>query len=266
MKQKPNIKAQPNVKPNKPLLAIETSGPAGRAALLLPGGDIIEREIDPPPPSGERSRAARPTGHGRMLVPVIDELVREAGIGRGEVGAVAVSVGPGSYTGLRIGVTAAKTLAWALGAKLVGVSSLEALAHDALACAPEGTSRLVPGLDAYQGEVYAATFELDGKGAVVRTSDDAAAKPAELASTLRAGDHVFGPGVAKYAAELALPAGATSAPSPLVPRAATVGRIGAGMLERGELLDVLDAAPAYLRKTEAERAAERSHGEQRGQG
>ncbi len=234
----------------KPLVAIETSGPSGSVALLLTDGSLVERDVGRPPAKGER-----PSGHGRELVPAIDTLVADAKIAKSDVGAIAVSVGPGSYTGLRIGVTAAKTLCWALGCDLLGVDTLEALAREAVARGvPKGTRRIVPVVDARQREVYAAIFDLEGDG-IMRAADDAAMPPGELAAQLREGDHVFGTGVARSGAELTLPEGATSAEGPTCPRAGTVALIGAELLARGERTEIHDAAPVYLRASEAERKA-----------
>jgi len=240
--------------PSRPLVAIETSGASGGVALLLPDGTFVERAVGRPVAPGER-----PSGHGRELLPAIDAIVAEAGIAKSDIGAVAVSVGPGSYTGLRIGVTAAKTLAWALGCGLAGVSTLEALARETVAAGlPEGARRVVPVVDARQREVYCAVFELapapEGAG-VTRATEDAAMPPAELASRLRAGDHVFGTGVARLGADAMAPEGATSADGPTCPRAATVALMGAELLAAGERMDVHAAAPVYLRASEAERKA-----------
>jgi tRNA threonylcarbamoyladenosine biosynthesis protein TsaB len=212
---------------------------------------LLERDVGRPAALGER-----PSGHGRELLPAIDALVAEAGIAKADIGTVAVSIGPGSYTGLRIGITAAKTVAWALGCDLVGVSTLEALAREAVQSAPEGTRRLVPVVDARQREVYAAVFDLEG-GTVTRASgsDDQALPPAEFAKRLRDGDHVFGTGVGRWLEALALPEGATTADGPASPRAGTVARLGAESLARGERIDIHDAAPVYLRALEAERKA-----------
>jgi len=242
----------PSDNPARPMIAIETSGVSGGVALLLPGGVLLERVV-----GRSSSPGQRPSGHGRELVPAVDAVVSEAGIDKTDLGAVAVSVGPGSYTGLRIGVTAAKALAWALGCDLVGVSTLEALARDCLELGvPEGARRLVPVVNARQREVYAAIFDVvsDAEGAGVRrASDDAATPPGGLASELRAGDHAFGTGAGLLGS--GLPEGAASAEGPTCPRAGTVARIGAELLAKGERMDVHSAAPVYLRASEAERKA-----------
>ncbi len=237
----------------KPILAIETSGAVGSAALLLPDGKVLEREVGSPLVPG-----GRPTGHGRMLIPKIEEILAEAGLAREDLGAIAVSLGPGSYTGIRIGTTAAKTLSWALGCDLVGVATLEALAREAAALGvPGGTRRLVPAVDARAQEVYAGVFTLDGSK-VQRASEDAAIPPGELARRLVAGDHVFGTAVSRYREALAVPEGATTSEGPAVPHAATVARLGGEMLARRETIEAHSAAPVYLRQSEAETKRERA--------
>jgi len=240
--------------PARPLVAIEASGASGGVALLLSDGTLLERAVGRPVAPGER-----PSGHGRELLPAIDAIVAEAKIEKSDIGAVAVSVGPGSYTGLRIGVTAAKTLAWALGCGLAGVSTLEALAREAVAAGlTQGTRRVVPVVDARQREVYCAVFELASNledTGVTRATEDAAMPPAGLASRLRAGDHVFGTGVVRLGADAVLPEGATSADGPTCPRAGTVALMGAELLAAGERMDGHAAAPVYLRASEAERKA-----------
>ncbi len=235
-----------------PLVAIETSGRPGSVALLLPHGSVKERglegvsrgESSAPADFGELSRA----GHARTLVPEIKALVEEAGLGPRDIGAVAVSIGPGSYTGLRVGVTAAKTLSRALSCELVAVSTLEALAREAARSGPpSGTRRLVPAMDARRGQVYAALFELRG-ATVDRVGEDAVLTPEELSHMLEPGDHVFGTAPAAYPEALAAAEGATSAAEPEVPRASTVARLCAELLARGETVECHTLAPNYLRE------------------
>ncbi len=224
----------------RPLLSIATSGTAGSVALLRSDGRVVERPL------------AEGSARGRALLPAVQGLVAEAGIEGADLGAVAVSLGPGSYTGIRIGVTAAKALAWALSCELVGVSTLEALAREATALGvPEGTKRLVPAIDARRGEVYAGIFDLDDTK-VARASEDMALAPEELLRRLGPGDHVFGTAVAACGEALGLVKNATSADGPADASASTIARIGAEMLARGETLDPHDASPTYLRRTEAE--------------
>jgi tRNA threonylcarbamoyladenosine biosynthesis protein TsaB len=231
----------------RPLLAIETSGIGGGVALLMPDGRVIERALEAPQDASSKDR---PSGRGRMLVPVIAAVAREAGLGPDAIEAVAACVGPGSYTGLRIGVTAAKTLAWSLGCPVVGVSSLEALAHDAASSSGGPAGRLVPVLDARRGEVYAAFFRrIDG--GVERLTDDAVLPPADLAEQLAPGDHVFGPGSRAYA-ELVLPEGASGSPEPRSPRASTIARLGDVKLAVAPSVPEHDLVPTYLRREGSE--------------
>ncbi len=95
------------------------------------------------------------------LLPVIERLLRESGHDLAEVGAVGVTRGPGSFTGVRIGVATAKGLAYGLGARLVAVSTLEAMAAAVLAEQPE-RELVVPVLDARRGEVFAGLYRRAG--------------------------------------------------------------------------------------------------------
>ena len=131
------------------LLALDTSTPAAALAVGTAAGTVYGAAPDP----AER--------HGRNLVPAIGALLESAGVAIGEVGGIAVGLGPGSYTGLRIGVTAAKVLAYTLGVPLVGLDSLEVVARNA----PPHARRVAVIADAQRGEVYAADF--------ARPSDDA---------------------------------------------------------------------------------------------
>ena len=252
----------------KTLLAIETSGRPGSVALLLSDESVKERTLGGGPHGrscaltaggGPHGRSCALTaggvpedggsraGHAQTLVPEIKALVREAGLAPGDIGAIAVSVGPGSYTGLRVGVTAAKTLSWAFSCDLVPVSTLEALAREASSDLPPGTKRLVPAMDARRGQVYIAIFEL-GDGGPERVTEDEVSAPEELAGHLLPGDHVFGAAPAAYPETLVVPEGATTAEGPVTPAASTVARLGAGMLARGETVEAHTLAPNYMRE------------------
>ncbi|HTA13754.1 MAG TPA: tRNA (adenosine(37)-N6)-threonylcarbamoyltransferase complex dimerization subunit type 1 TsaB [Solirubrobacteraceae bacterium] len=107
------------------VLGLDTATSATAVGLRLADGSLIQARDDP---EGEQ----RP-GHATRLLPLANRLLEEAGIGWGEVERIAVGVGPGTFTGLRIGVATARGLAQSLEAELVGVSSLRALAHVAFA-------------------------------------------------------------------------------------------------------------------------------------
>lgn len=99
--------------------------------------------------------------HADAVLPVVDTAMAAAGRGLGEVGVIGVANGPGSFTGVRIGVATAKGLAYALGADLAAVSTLAAMAADLLCAHPDRTWA-VPVLDARRGEVFCAVYRRDG--------------------------------------------------------------------------------------------------------
>src|SRR4029453_12550479 len=122
------------------LLAIETSTVTGAVALLEAGRVVAE------------SRVSIAVTHGERLMAAIDGVLRSARWGRADVQAFAVALGPGSFTGLRIGLSTAKGLAFATGKPVVGVPTLDALAWGLPFCAYPGC----PGLEPKKNEVYAA--------------------------------------------------------------------------------------------------------------
>jgi tRNA threonylcarbamoyladenosine biosynthesis protein TsaB len=98
--------------------------------------------------------------HGRDLIPKLADTLREAGVRLGDVEVLAVGLGPGSYTGLRVGLTAAKTLAYATGVPLIGIDSLKAVALNA----PIETLTMSVIADAQRGEVYVAEYAREAAG------------------------------------------------------------------------------------------------------
>lgn len=148
-------------------LAFDTSTLWGRFALADQGRVLQYRPLNV---SGSYADA---------LLVVIGEMLAAANRQRGELEAVAVTTGPGSFTGVRIGVATAKGLAWALGCRLHATTSLEAMAGALLAEHPD-VPLAVPVLDARRGEIYAGVYER--QGGWVRPLAAAAARPAALPS------------------------------------------------------------------------------------
>ena len=225
------------------ILALETATRACSAALCAADGPLV----------AERVSLAGPA-HSRLLLPFVDEILAQAGAGWGDVETVAVGLGPGAFTGLRIGIATARALAQADGrAGLAGVPTLAALAL-ALADAPEATPgrRLVPLVDGRRGEVFAAVYERrDGGG--VRQLGEVAVVPADgLATWLAArGDVVTGGDGAVLYGEL-LPRSVQPAAGIVAPTAAMVGwavACGAPGLVRGPdaVLPVYGRAPDAAR-------------------
>ncbi|MBN1527041.1 MAG: tRNA (adenosine(37)-N6)-threonylcarbamoyltransferase complex dimerization subunit type 1 TsaB [Candidatus Omnitrophica bacterium] len=129
------------------LLAIDTS--TDHLGLAVLRGDKVA------------ARFHRKVGryHSRLLVPMIDKVLKKARLKIKDVDALCVSIGPGSFTGLRIGVAVAKGLAYALKKKIVTVPTLDAIAYNAKA----GSGVVCPVLDARKNKVYAALYRCDGK-------------------------------------------------------------------------------------------------------
>ena len=125
-------------------LAFETTSmPAGVA--ILSGEDLLEER-----------RLDRGTKHGVGLLPAAQALIQAHTQGPSDISLVAVSLGPGSFTGIRIGISAARTFARFAGARIVGVPTLDALADEA----PSGHERMAVALNAGRGRAYGAIFDL----------------------------------------------------------------------------------------------------------
>jgi tRNA threonylcarbamoyladenosine biosynthesis protein TsaB len=154
------------------LVGFDTSTAATTACVLRADGEVFEHVPAP-------ERLLEPPGHSRELLPAVEELMSRAGIGWGDVRGVAVGVGPGTFTGLRIGVATARALATAAHVPVHPVSSLAALA------AGIGEPLALPLIDAKRGELFAAVYA-DGE----RVVEPFAARPERLAE--RAGRDLAG--------------------------------------------------------------------------
>jgi tRNA threonylcarbamoyladenosine biosynthesis protein TsaB len=169
------------------ILGMDTATAATAAAVWAPGGPAVERRDDPPP-------GTRPAHASRLLV-LVEEALDAAGAGWDDVERLAVGVGPGGFTGLRLGIATARALAQSRGLPLVGVSSLEALAAPARRDRGEPVAAVV---DARRGEVFAAEW----RGAE-RTLEPVAVAPADLAARLQPGTLAVGDGAVRFRDELA---------------------------------------------------------------
>ncbi|MBA2532743.1 MAG: tRNA (adenosine(37)-N6)-threonylcarbamoyltransferase complex dimerization subunit type 1 TsaB [Nocardioidaceae bacterium] len=201
------------------LLAFDTATPAVTAALH----------------DGERVVAAATSvdarRHGELLAPAIATVLRDAGADRRDVTAIAVGVGPGPFTGLRVGLVTARTLAAALGVPVHGVCTL-----DAIAAAVSEPVELAVATDARRKEVYWARYRRHD-ASYHRVQGPAVSRPEDLARELTAALPVLGRGALLYADVL------THQPGPLDPDAAVL----AEAVVRGEI-ELLAAEPLYLRR------------------
>jgi tRNA threonylcarbamoyladenosine biosynthesis protein TsaB len=211
------------------VLGIDTSTQTAGLAIVEGGAVVVEAHHDLSKRSGD-------------LLVAIDELCKRAAIAPATFDAVAVGAGPGSFTGLRIGMATAKGIAFAAGRPLWVVSSLAALAW------AHGGELVCAALDARRGEVFAGCYRRDAERGVVLLGAERALAPAELAAWAAAqGANVFaGDALAAYADALAPLAGAWRAATP-------TGRAVAELALRGPREDVLVAGtPTYIRASEAE--------------
>lgn len=202
------------------LLAFDTATP--HVTVALHDGDRVVAEYA----STEAMR------HGEMLAPGIADVLAQVGAISRDVTAIAVGVGPGPFTGLRVGLVTARTMALALSIPVYGICSLDILAAEAI---DTGLGDFVVATDARRKEVYLAAYD-DG----VRISGPAVVKPVDARTSTRA----VGRGAALYPADFPHHCG------PLDPRAAVLADIVVG-----ERFELLDPDPLYLRRPDAVVAA-----------
>jgi tRNA threonylcarbamoyladenosine biosynthesis protein TsaB len=262
------------------VLGIDTATTATAVGLRLPDGSVLERRDDP--------RAGSHPGHATRLLAMAEELLRTSDTAWSALGRVAVGLGPGSFTGLRVGVATAHGIACARSLELVGVSSLRALALAGLApggddgkAAGAGSGGGGPGavlavIDARRGEVFAAAYGLGEDGLPCELCAPAAVAPERLPALVarvqgelesgsehagadRLGWRILGDGAVRYAEQLA--AGGLAVESPDSPlhrvAAAAICELGARAeppVRAGEVL------PEYLRRPDAELALEGAPG------
>ncbi|HUU03045.1 MAG TPA: tRNA (adenosine(37)-N6)-threonylcarbamoyltransferase complex dimerization subunit type 1 TsaB [Myxococcota bacterium] len=224
------------------ILAIDTATRVTAVALLKNGELLAE--------SAERSR-----NHSPRLFITIERLLAANRLSPGDLRAVAVGQGPGSFTGIRVGLTLAKTLAYALDIPLLGISTLMALAENGH---EEKGPLICPALDALKGEVFSAGFRISCDGLVMSHKEaarDPAAWAAELAC-LKKPCLILGSAVARYRevfegalGKLALfPCNESSHEV----RAQAIGKLAMARLAQGETDDPRTLEPHYCRLSEAE--------------
>ena len=213
------------------VLAVETSTLAGGVAIL--DGDRVV---------GEYLLDVRVT-HSERLMVAIDRVLRDASISIGDLDGVAVAVGPGSFTGLRIGLGTVKGLVFGQSIPVVGVPTLDAMA----AGIPFSGLPVVPVLTARRNEVYTSRYRWDG-ARMRREGEYLAISPAELSALLD--EPVILVGDAATAIES--PFARVAPVARRLPSPAVVGQLGIERLMRGETVAGADLVPFYLRPSQAE--------------
>lgn len=220
------------------ILSLETSLRQGSVAALVSGNHGAELKGELPLPADERS--------AQTLLPTTQQLLAKCGWQPSDIDLVCVTTGPGSFTGLRIGVTAAKSLAFAVGAKLVGVHTLSALA----ASVASRNGRLWAIMDAQRQELFAACFD----GEISNNPTTHIVSIDDWLAELRSDDTVIGPPLAQLAGKL--PIGVQAVKEKLwEPQAGVVGKLGYDLLLAGQITDPIQLVPNYYRKSAAEEKA-----------
>ncbi|MGI9624914.1 MAG: tRNA (adenosine(37)-N6)-threonylcarbamoyltransferase complex dimerization subunit type 1 TsaB [Acidimicrobiales bacterium] len=194
--------------------------------------------------------SSRGRRHAEMLTPQIEFTCGQARVSLSEISVVAVDVGPGLFTGLRVGLSAAMATAYALGAPMIGVSSLDLLAFPIR----HSPRLIVAAIDARRGEVFHA-FYRQVPGGVQRVSEAAISAPAELSSELlaRGEDCVLvGDGAMRYADQFAGLRGVEAAEQGLAhPGADSLVQLAHAKALREEFVSLSELRPIYLRNPDA---------------
>lgn len=199
------------------LLAFDTA--TALVSVALHDADAVVTEL----------RSERPMQHGEQLAPLIDRALRETGLVRQDLTAIAVGVGPGPFTGLRVGLVTARTLAFALEIPVYGVCTLDVLALEAAASID---AEFLVATDARRKEVYLAAYDEEGR----RLDEPRVVKPAEVATD----GPVAGAGAALYPEAF---------PDARDPRQPSAGWLAVAVTE--ERAELLDPDPLYLRRPDA---------------
>lgn len=190
--------------------------------------------------------------HSETLMPHIEEVLNMAKVPREKLTGIAVSIGPGSFTGLRIGLAVAKAMAYALNIPVAGVSTLKALAYQL----PVPNIRIVSLLDAQKGNAYVESYKFVGDELITvhQVSVEKIEDIIKLASEVKEPVFLLGDVVQKkIAGKLEMPLGVKAGmPNVIMPRAACVAVLGAKELEKGNVSNIMDLEPVYIRRSEAE--------------
>lgn len=230
------------------LLAIDTSSLVLSCALAEKDHIIAEWTVQ------------RKLTHSEQLIPHMNEMMEEAGVAKSDITGIATAIGPGSFTGLRIGLATAKMMSYIWKVPMVGVDTLEALAWNMAG----SQAFILPLLDAQRNNVYAALYGafdnlwLEEKETVASIDDVISAAVSHGGPIIAVGECAD-----KYKEKL-LAAGIKLAPAHnRLARAGSVALAGLRKLENGEKSDPLSILPNYIRRSEAEVLWEKQHPESR---
>lgn len=231
------------------ILAVETAT-AWQSVALLRGDDVLA------------SRDTQAEGaHAKWIVPSLDAVLKSAGLRVQDLDGLAVSIGPGSFSGLRVGLATMLGLRAVAKVPLVAVPTLEAMAWNL----PEAGPDLCPILKSRPGEAYWAVYRWTREHRLVQVQEPRVGPVERIAASLARPTVVLGDGWRAYEAQLRplFAAGSArirqAAPERLLPSAVSVARAASGRLQRGEVVPP-GLAPQYVQRSEAEVNWERGRG------
>jgi tRNA threonylcarbamoyladenosine biosynthesis protein TsaB len=220
------------------ILGIETATMTGGLALIDEEKLISEYTLN------------MKTTHSTRLMPALDWILKDASLDKNQINGIAISIGPGSFTGLRIGLATAKGLAMGLNIPLITVPTLDALAYN-ISYVPY---QICPIQDARKKEVYSAIFRYEN-GIITRKSPYQVISPDELISlinekTIMLGDglNIYGELFREKLGEFAIFANN----SQRLPRASVIAELGLAKLKAGEIADLASSEPLYIRRADVE--------------
>jgi tRNA threonylcarbamoyladenosine biosynthesis protein TsaB len=225
------------------VLGIETSTKTGGAAVVTEDGVVAHYSLNIEVTYSER------------LMSTIDRVIKDAGLDLPAIDGFAVSIGPGSFTGLRVGLSTVKGLAFATGKPVAAVPTLRALAWNL----PYSAYPVCPMLDARKNQVYAALYRYEGP-ALAQVMEETAISLEELAGRIPGPTVFIGEASRLYRAEIRKALGERALfapPSSCSPSAASVAEIGLSMIKSGGAVDPDSLTPMYIRRPEAEVAWEK---------
>ncbi|MDD5153446.1 MAG: tRNA (adenosine(37)-N6)-threonylcarbamoyltransferase complex dimerization subunit type 1 TsaB [Desulfovibrionales bacterium] len=221
------------------ILAVDTSTHTGSVALTDNGAVLAEYSL-----------FSKET-HSRRLLQAVEHLLAQTGLALNDIDGLAVTIGPGSFTGIRIGLATFKGLALATGKPVVGISSLDALAANF----PVADRPVFPVIDARKKEVFTAAYYPNEDGRLIKTSPELALSPQDLVVRIKERVILVGDGARSYGEffEKELGDKAFFAPGPFsFIRASNVAFLAAEKFKAGEQADIITMVPAYIRPSEAE--------------
>jgi tRNA threonylcarbamoyladenosine biosynthesis protein TsaB len=222
------------------ILAVDTATKTCAAAIVDNGEPVAEIIVD----QGKT--------HTRILMKIISDMLSSAGMRTTDIDGLAVTIGPGSFTGLRIGLATVKGLALSRGKPIAGISTLDALA----APVSKRTGQICAMLDARRGEVYTALYRC-GVSGLIQEGPARAASPEQALAGISGPVLFVGDGALAYKDRILAELGDKACfaePGQHMIRASAVGKLGTELIIAGKSFDAFTLVPLYLRRSDAEKA------------